>query len=198
MNSEQTLTIPASATLDISGGAITTQNLIVYSPTINAGTGGDCGAIMSSGNTELNSSALTTSGDIILTDSTNANSVDVNNCGAGDCGLTLSSTNTCYSTTLPIVLKYFEVFQSEENIELAWITATETNNDYFEIQRSSDGLNFRTIEVISGNGNSSQPKHYRFEDKSKEHHTYYYRLKQVDYDGSTTYSMIKTVQKTSE
>ncbi|MFZ9954611.1 MAG: T9SS type A sorting domain-containing protein, partial [Flavobacteriales bacterium] len=71
---------------------------------------------------------------------------------------------------------------------LTWSTASEINNDHFELQRSTDGVNFETITVIGGQGTSYQINHYDFLDTREFNGTVYYRLKQVDFDGTTAYS----------
>ncbi len=75
---------------------------------------------------------------------------------------------------------------------LKWTTATETNNDYFNIERSKDGIVFEKIGTIKGAGNSSSIRNYEFVDTDLPISTsiFYYRLKQVDYDGKNSYSNI--------
>lgn len=102
---------------------------------------------------------------------------------------TLGATTMAAFTTaiLPIELLSFEGVAYDNSIELLWTTASEINNDYFEIQRSTDAENFETIGTISGAGTSSTEIDYSFDDNDPETGINYYRLKQVDYDGSITY-----------
>ena len=79
---------------------------------------------------------------------------------------------------------------------LNWATGFERNNDYFEIEKSSDGIEFVSIGKIEGNGNSPELNHYVFEDEKLSSTINYYRLKQVDYDGAFSYSTIISVSKT--
>ncbi len=97
----------------------------------------------------------------------------------------LKSTNT---GTLPVNLLSFEGEKEQDGNLLTWATASEINNDHFELQRSSDGVNFETITVIGGQGTSYQINHYYFFDTRDFNGTVYYRIKQVDFDGTTTYS----------
>ena len=85
------------------------------------------------------------------------------------------------------------LFQPKLNllIQINWITASETNNSHFEIQRSSDGLNFETIIRCQGAGNSSMYISYLEIDNNPLEGISYYRLKQVDYDGAAeVFSMV--------
>ena len=82
--------------------------------------------------------------------------------------------------------------QGEVLIE--WKTGSEINNQYFEIQKSADGRNFSGMDTVSGAGNSNTHKNYSFTDNNPEAGKTYYRLKQVDFDGSVNYSWIVSVQ----
>ena len=82
---------------------------------------------------------------------------------------------------------------NNEKVQLAWQTASEINNDYFEVQRSRDGIDFITIEEVSGAGSSDVIQYYQTEDQSPYDGLNYYRLKQVDFDGTFDYSEIKVV-----
>jgi hypothetical protein len=89
---------------------------------------------------------------------------------------------------LPIELIDF-VGKNENGINLLnWWTATETNNDYFQVERSADGETFTNIGIVSGNGTTSVKRSYAFTDELPLIGRNYYRLKQVDFDGNFTYS----------
>lgn len=96
------------------------------------------------------------------------------------------------STPLPVELLYFNV-STNDNVVLTWATATEINNDHFTIQRSEDGVTFYEIGKVDGNGNSTETITYTFTDKSIAAPIYYYRLKQVDFDGQFEYLEVKRV-----
>ena len=98
------------------------------------------------------------------------------------------------STPLPITLASFIARQNNKSIKLEWSTASEINNDYFEIQKSSDGTQFYTIGNVKGAGNSTETKKYSFNDKELKSGRFFYRLKQVDLDKKFTYSYIVAVQ----
>ncbi len=89
---------------------------------------------------------------------------------------------------LPIKLLSFSASQNENEIKTEWTTATETNNDYFTLERSSDAVNFEPISTVKGAGNSTSEREYAFADEHPFKGVSYYRLKQTDYDGHFSYS----------
>lgn len=94
---------------------------------------------------------------------------------------------------LPVELTSFDATLIGESVLISWSTATELNNDYFEVQRSSDGINFYTISAVHGQGTSNQAQHYQHTDHHPLSGQNYYRLKQVDYDGTHDYSAIRVI-----
>lgn len=96
--------------------------------------------------------------------------------------------------SLPIELIDFEVFASESNVEFNWSTASEINNDYFTIEESYDGVNWVEVSKINGAGNSSSIKEYSYNYDKSIDDIIYYRLKQTDYNGTTSYSKIVIIQ----
>lgn len=114
--------------------------------------------------------------------------------GAVNCDpTTATNAGTCVVTSglLPVELVAFEAEERNENIHLSWSTASEINNEGFEIERSIDGRNFDFIDFVEGHGNTTIMKDYSYKDDNvKEGQTYYYRLRQVDFDGAFEYSKI--------
>ncbi len=99
-----------------------------------------------------------------------------------------------FSNFLPVELISFVVTSTNEAIvELNWSTASETNNYGFQIERKYIGTEFGNVAFISGHGTTNEPQHYQFIDNVEHFGTYYYRLKQIDLDGSFTYSAVKEV-----
>ena len=94
------------------------------------------------------------------------------------------------ATPLPVELTSFTANVTEGLVELTWATATEKNNSGFEIQRSLDGKNFAKIGFVQGQGNSVKTSMYSFTDQPGGASEYYYRLKQIDLNGSFTYSNV--------
>ncbi|MEQ8243222.1 T9SS type A sorting domain-containing protein [Fulvivirga sp.] len=86
---------------------------------------------------------------------------------------------------LPIELLAFSAIVNETRVELDWSTASELNNDYFTIERSSDGLSFESVATVTGAGNSSETLNYSFVDRNPLFGKSYYRLKQTDFDGAS-------------
>lgn len=96
------------------------------------------------------------------------------------------------NTVLPIELISFTLSPIDnEYFNIQWVTTSEFNNDYFLLERSIDGITFTSITTIPGNGTSSTSHNYHFDDYDVLlNKRYYYRLKQVDTDGTFTYSSI--------
>ena len=89
------------------------------------------------------------------------------------------------TTPLPIELLEFEAVKDGNRVRLNWVTATEINNDYFTIERSSNGIDFEPIILHEGAGNSQQVIEYeRFDDRPMIGRNYY-RIKQTDFDGQS-------------
>jgi hypothetical protein len=91
--------------------------------------------------------------------------------------------------SLPITLTRFVANTKNDNsVELAWTTASEYNNNRFEIERSADGNHFEIIGVLAGKMNSREITNYSFIDKNPFAGINYYRLNQIDKNGANTYS----------
>lgn len=95
--------------------------------------------------------------------------------------------------TMPVELASFTARVGANGVKLSWVTASETNNLGFEVQRSLDNQNFKTVAFIKGHGTSTASHAYSFVDKAVSPGKYYYRLKQVDVDGSFELSKVLTV-----
>jgi hypothetical protein len=92
---------------------------------------------------------------------------------------------------LPIELLDFNAAYNGTSVDLTWKTASELNNDFFTVERSVDGINFMIIGTVTSkalNGKSTNILSYDLEDATVTSGTYYYRLKQTDYDGKYKYS----------
>jgi len=108
---------------------------------------------------------------------------------------TLASTSST-TNPLPIELLYFTASAVNNTTDLTWATATETDNKYFTIERSKDGVSFEYFKEVSTeavNGNSTTMLHYKTYDVSPYSGVNYYRLKQTDINGKFTYSDIAKV-----
>lgn len=89
-------------------------------------------------------------------------------------------------TTLPVSFTSFTGKKAANGIALNWATASEENNDYFEISRSNDGKAFTVIKTVKGKGTTSEANNYSFVDYSPVSGINYYQLKQVDRDGKSS------------
>lgn len=95
-----------------------------------------------------------------------------------------------FSSPLPIELIQFYGICDKNKIILKWATASETNNNFFSVEKSDDGNLWRVIKIIPGAGNSATLLNYSLMDDSLYSKTNYYRLKQTDYNGNNSYSAI--------
>jgi len=105
--------------------------------------------------------------------------------------VTLGSTTT--ANPLPVEFISFNAEYVNEKVLLTWTTASELNNDYFEVQRSTDGVSFEKIGKVKGVGNSNTLVDYEFADRKPLSGLAYYRLRQVDFDGQFDFSNIVSV-----
>jgi hypothetical protein len=121
--------------------------------------------------------------DVLVTD---------NNGCQSTASLTLNS--NCQEAPLPVELLSFTVTKDNAVAVLDWATATEMNNNYFDVQHSVDGVTFSRIDrVYSQNGNSTSLQTYQTIHNEPAKGVNYYRLKQVDFDGTFEYSDIRSV-----
>ncbi|MFK7774330.1 MAG: T9SS type A sorting domain-containing protein [Saprospiraceae bacterium] len=104
--------------------------------------------------------------------------------------ITLSLAPFTMGVALPVELTFFTAKSEPIGVRLKWQTAQEENNDYFEIEQSTDGSTFNTLNKIIGNGTRNGLSDYSFLDEKPTSGYNYYRLKQVDYDGAFEYSKI--------
>ena len=114
-----------------------------------------------------------------------------------------SSDNCNAPSVLPIELVFFKGNLELDKVILTWQTATESNNEYFTVERrikeseQNVSAQWKEIGVIPGAGNSNTVKNYRYLDESSvlsEPSTLYYRLKQTDYDGKYQYSDLVAIE----
>lgn len=96
-------------------------------------------------------------------------------------------------TVLPIELLSLQAYAVPGGVNVDWSTASEVDNDRFEVERSRDGADFAHIGTVPGAGNSVQPLHYTFFDPGPDHGMNYYRLRQVDQHGDHVYSPVRAV-----
>ncbi|MBK0384252.1 T9SS type A sorting domain-containing protein [Pedobacter sp. SD-b] len=113
---------------------------------------------------------------------------------AGFSDFAIGIANGDVPTTLPVKLVNFLAKADGKSALLTWQTATEINNDRFEIERSLDGNSWVKIGEVKGAGNNYQLKNYSFRDALPANENNYYRLKQVDNDDAFEYSPVRSVK----
>jgi hypothetical protein len=87
-------------------------------------------------------------------------------------------------------------FVNDNTVLLNWSTVSEINNDHFEIMRSQDGVHFTTIGLVEGLGKENVHSTYYFRDQELASGVYYYYIKQVDTDGKSTSTELKSINIT--
>lgn len=98
---------------------------------------------------------------------------------------------TYNSTSLPIVWGNLSSKRLTTTTTLVeWKTIAETNSSHYNVQRSSDGISFKTIGEVPGKGNVSNSADYSFEDKQAFGTVYYYRIQQMEYNNKINYSIV--------
>ncbi len=101
------------------------------------------------------------------------------------------NTTIVTGATAPVELVSFDYRLEDDDVKLLWRTASELNNAGFHIERSEDGRNFAPIAWVDGSGSTTDPKDYYYDDKDlRTGKTYYYRLRQVDIDGTIELSAV--------
>ena len=185
------LTINATGDVDVNGditaanGTSLTVNGdldVVGDVTFDKGgtiTVGDSGTIDIDGNLDTGSADIEGTGPISVTETvtgTNADDSQVN-------------------STLPIELLSFSVSIINNLVNIEWTTATEINNNYFTVQKSTDGVNYNNIATVCGAGNSNYSLNYSYTDNAFNNPVIYYRLMQTDFNGHSKVFSPKSVRK---
>jgi len=115
------------------------------------------------------------------------------------CSLTSFSQFTIVSSTpitslLPIEwLSFTALAEDNERVLLSWQTLTEINNDFFTVERSKDGTNWESIGKVNAGNANSQVQTYQLSDEQPLHGRAYYRIKQTDLNGESSYSSVESV-----
>lgn len=100
--------------------------------------------------------------------------------------------SVCGSNPVPVELTSFAAVVNADDVTLNWSTATETNNQGFQVERSNGGA-YEIVGYVAGHGTTTEIQNYSYTDQNVKAGTYMYRLKQVDYDGSYEYSEVVSV-----
>jgi hypothetical protein len=95
---------------------------------------------------------------------------------------------------VPVEFTSFSAAAQNGRVDLAWETASETNNKGFEIQRSIDSENFSVVGYVDGKGTTTKTSNYAYSDKFDVSGKVYYKLRQIDFDGTSTFSNVIEVE----
>jgi PKD repeat protein len=96
-------------------------------------------------------------------------------------------------TSAPVTMISFDATKEGSDVLLDWVTTSEVNNDYFDVQYSTDGINFVSIGTVKGNGTSGSYHEYSFTHTNPSSGTNYYKLVQYDFNGQKETTAIKAV-----
>ncbi|MEP7278964.1 MAG: Ig-like domain-containing protein [Bacteroidota bacterium] len=99
---------------------------------------------------------------------------------------------------LPVTIVDLGAVYANNKVNVKWTTTFELNNDHFEVERSTDGISFKSVATVKGQGNSATLHNYQFNDDVSKNvlnkNDLYYRLKQVDLDGKASYTKVLVVR----
>ncbi|MCC6726981.1 MAG: T9SS type A sorting domain-containing protein, partial [Saprospiraceae bacterium] len=98
------------------------------------------------------------------------------------------------ASPLPVEMVDFKAVMSQGQAKINWITASERNNDGFEVQRSKDGETWEPLGFVAGKGNSTAESRYHFMDEAPLPGISYYRLLQLDLDGQHSFSDMVSIE----
>lgn len=199
--SDPAFTIPAGVTLIITGDLNSDNNNVLY--TINGTLQVDGTFTVKNGNQFAGNGTLKGGSLVVKNSNTCAGTcptITFSSCcedGGTNCFPPGTPASFCTNNNpagLPVELLYFDAEVSQSNVLLKWATTQEINNKHFIIQRSRDLKSWQAIDTIKGNGNHKGILYYGTTDQPPGNSLFYYRLKQVDFDGTSAYSPIEGVK----
>jgi hypothetical protein len=100
---------------------------------------------------------------------------------------TYSGGGSICTGALPVTLSLFNALSRKNNVMLTWKTESEINNSGFDVERKTETAGWTKLAFIQGSGTTNQPVEYSYEDKKLQPGKYFYRLKQIDYNGNYEY-----------
>ena len=115
----------------------------------------------------------------------------VTDAAAGSC--LKDSFHVIVTFVAPVMLTQFNASLQKENVLLSWNTSQESNNQYFTIEKSTDGVNYHFLGKVNAAGTSTTANQYKLTDLQPTEGVNYYRLSQTDFDGHTKNLQVKTV-----
>jgi len=117
------------------------------------------------------------------------------NVSASGYSLSFGGTASLDCSVLPVELSEFnaEYISDEDIVDLFWATESERDNDRFEVEHSTDGVNFEIINIVKGSGTTNSQTQYYVGHDNPSIGVNYYRLNQFDYNGNGKYSEVRAV-----
>ena len=142
-----------------------------------------------------NGGAITIAGSTTFSHNQSVNLIrDLPDLISNNCVFTCTFVNIL--ATLSVELSHFSITSQTHSILLEWITASEYQNDYFTIEHSGDGKAFHPIGKLDGQGSATQSTRYEFIHQRPQNGNNYYRLNQVDWDGTSHFSRVLSAKAT--
>ena len=147
----------------------------------------------SSGTTKTNSHAWRSVSDCATASVATMNFKTIDIAISGE-GINYQVVSFAYSQILPVKMVSFTTKEDGKKVKLNWQTATETDNDFFTVERSTNQNDWSAVKKIKGAGNSTELRGYEATDEFPVTGTSYYRIKQTDLNGNATYSETRSVK----
>lgn len=180
---------------NVAPGTSTEENNIVISYGANNGTA------VTASNLTLGSGVLAAYSSIPYQDAANGNFIlpkDSPFATAGVGGAPVGDPRWLNNGVLPITGLELKATTSSRGIDLSWTTRSENSTSYFVVERSEDGLTFKTLAQIKANGNTQSLSRYSFTDNASLNGDAYYKIQAIDFDGKYAYSNVVFVSGLSQ
>lgn len=95
---------------------------------------------------------------------------------------------------VPITLSTFDAEASADDVNLTWVVSSQLDNAYFDVEASRDGIEFERVGTVAGDGSTTEEITYEYDYRDVDPGLYYFRIRQMDYDGNSTVSPVVTIQ----
>ena len=175
--------INGSGNVTLNDGELTVAGSFGNNGTVSASGSSNCGQISVGGASTNQGNYGTDGSNLDICDASAADDgFDTNNGTVGG-----SVSNCTCAATLPVELISFDAKRVNDHCLIQWRTIQEENSSHFVVERSLDGYYFNSIGSVAAKGNSNVLVEYELADHEIQNRTVYYRLKQVDLDGATTF-----------
>lgn len=174
-------------------GAITTINLLNGASACNVFWAAD-GAIALAATTSMKGTVIANNGAVSMGDGGTLEGRLLSTEGAAAVYNLTAVLPVCFSAPFSINLVSFEGLCEKQKIVLKWSTLTESDNDFFTIEKSTEGVHWYPVGNVDGNGSSTSLHNYTFTDKLPSQHFSFYRLGQTDFEGIFKYGNPITIE----